>query len=302
MNANGWSVETVEACLQRIAVSSAAKLQTKDYRASGKYPIVDQGQEFIAGWTNEDAAVNSALLPLIVFGDHTRSFKFVDFPFVRGADGTQLLKPRDDIDPLYFYYACRAIDLPSRGYNRHFTILKNKEIPLAPPHEQQAIGRVLRRIERGIDVQNHQLRASEDLKRATMRELFARGLRGEAQKESEIGSFPESWTIVPFPDACSIARGQVDPKADPYASMLHVGPENVEQDTGRLLTCSSAKELGLISGKYQFQPGDIVYSKISTKSSKGRFSRFRRRLQRRYVSTHTPRGIRLLLLVHLPAF
>src|SRR6266436_4315679 len=154
MNINGWSVETVETCLEGVAISSSAKLQTRDYHASGKYPIIDQGQAFIAGWTDNDAAVISAPLPLIVFGDHTRAFKFVAFPFVRGADGTQLLKPRDGIDPLFFYYACRAIDLPSRGYNRHFTLLKNTEIQLAPPAEQPEIARVLRRVEHNLELQN----------------------------------------------------------------------------------------------------------------------------------------------------
>jgi type I restriction enzyme S subunit len=208
MNSYGWSVETVESCLDRVAIPSAAKLQTKDYRRSGKYPVIDQGQAFIAGWTDDEAAVIAAPLPLIVFGDHTRAFKFVDFAFVRGADGTQLLNPRYGINPLYFYYACRAIDLPSRGYNRHFTILKNKEIRLAPRDEQQEIARVLRRVESGLEIQNQQLQASENLKRAAMRELFTRGLRGEAQKETEIGSMPESWEVVWVEDnAFAISKG-----------------------------------------------------------------------------------------------
>jgi hypothetical protein len=211
MSANGWSIETVEACLERIVLPSAAKLQTKDYRASGKYPVIDQGQAFIAGWTNDNATVISAPLPLIVFGDHTRAFKFVDFPFARGADGTQILKPRDGIDPLYFYYACRAIDLPNRGYNRHFTILKAKEIRLAPPDEQQEIGRVLRRVESGIELQNRQFQASEDLKRAAMRELFTLGLRGEAQKETEIGPVPESWELTPFDQVFKLTSGNTRP-------------------------------------------------------------------------------------------
>jgi type I restriction enzyme S subunit len=193
MSIDGWSKETVEACLERTAFPSAAKLQTKDYRTSGAYPIIDQGQTFIAGWTANNAAVISEPLPLIVFGDHTRAFKFVDFPFVRGADGTQLLKPRADIDPRFFYYACRAIDLPSRGYNRHFTLLKEAEIRLAPSDEQSEISRVLRRVEDSLEAQDQQLRASAELKRATMRALFTRGLRGEAQKETEIGLIPGSW-------------------------------------------------------------------------------------------------------------
>ncbi len=258
-----WNSETVAECLVKVPAPNGGKLQTKDYKRAGKYPIIDQSQDLIAGWTDDEEGVISSSLPLIVFGDHTRAFKYVDFPFVRGADGTQLLKPRTDIDPLYFFYACRAVDLPSRGYNRHFTILKEKEIPLPlETTEQQAIGKLLQRVEQAIDVQSKGIQIALELKQSTMHELFTRGLRGEAQKETEIGLMPENWEIAPFDGALSIAQGQVDPRIEPYASMLHIGPENVESNTGHLLKCKTAKELELISGKYKFSAGDIVYSKI----------------------------------------
>ena len=107
--------ETVENCLEHLSLGSLRKLQTGEYRATGKYPIIDQGQGFVAGWTDNERGLISTCLPVIIFGDHTRVFKYVDFPFVRGADGTQVLKPRAEINPLFFYYACRAIDLPGSG-------------------------------------------------------------------------------------------------------------------------------------------------------------------------------------------
>lgn len=191
-----WNSEPVAACLVKVPAPNGGKLQTKDYKPDGKYPIIDQSQDLIAGWTDDDEAVISSPLPIIVFGDHTRAFKYVDFPFVRGADGTQLLKPRRDIDALYFFYACRAIDLPSRGYNRHFTVLKEKEIPLPPKAvEQQAIGKLLWRVEKAVDVQSQEVNVAQELKRSAMRDLFTGGLRGEAQKETEIGLVPQSWNV-----------------------------------------------------------------------------------------------------------
>ncbi len=70
------------------------------------------------------------------------------------------------------------------------------------------------------------------------------------------------WKQIPFDEAASIAEGQVDPQHEPYASMVHVGPENIESGTSILKNCATAKSLGLISGKYLFRPGDIIYSKI----------------------------------------
>src|SRR5688572_17025126 len=99
MTNSEWTSETVERCLERPSVLNSVKLQTKDYQTHGAYPIIDQGQELIAGWTDMSEAVISTPLPVVVFGDHTRIFKFIDFPFVRGADGTHLLRPRAGIDP-----------------------------------------------------------------------------------------------------------------------------------------------------------------------------------------------------------
>ena len=95
-----WSTATVEDCLERINLGMIQKVLTRDYKPSGDYPIVDQGQGLIAGWTDDSKDLISNNLPLVVFGDHTRAFKYVDFPFVRGADGTQLLKPKSGIEPL----------------------------------------------------------------------------------------------------------------------------------------------------------------------------------------------------------
>ena len=202
-----WLMVTVGDCLQPLRLGGARKALQRDYKSSGNFPIVDQGQNLIAGWTDDDAGLISTDLPVVVFGDHTRKFKYVDFPFVRGADGTQILRPKSGMDPLFFYYACKAIDLPSRGYNRHLKVLKEREIPNPPMHEQIGIAQALRRIDSAISTQEKQLGTLAELKRATMQTLFTRGLRGEAQKETEIGPVPESWELKSLCDHFSVVSG-----------------------------------------------------------------------------------------------
>lgn len=192
-----WTTESVADCLVPVPVAGKSTIQSRDYKPSGRYPVIDQGQEKIAGWTDNDGAAIESPLPLVVFGDHTRIFKFLEMPFARGADGTQLLRPKSGIDPLFFFYACRAIEMPSRGYNRHFTILKSKELSYpASDEEQKAIAAVLRQTESALSEQSQFLETLQELKRATMTHLFTRGLRGEAQKETEIGLLPESWLVA----------------------------------------------------------------------------------------------------------
>jgi len=140
------------------------KVKQSDYQPIGLVPIIDQGQSFIAGYTDKVSPYKDNL-PVIVFGDHTRVLKFVDFPFVAGADGTQVLIPDSTIfEPLFAYYALSTIEIPSRGYNRHFSLLRESSLPLHPLDEQREIARMLQAVDTRI--------ASEQARRAALEELF----------------------------------------------------------------------------------------------------------------------------------
>ena len=73
---------------------------------------------------------------------------------------------------------------------------------------------------------------------------------------------PEGWNVRPLLSTVRIANGQVSPKVEPYKSMVLVAPDHIESSTGKLLGKETAAEQGAISGKYLFDSGDIVYSKI----------------------------------------
>ena len=70
------------------------KTKQNEYAESGTYPIVDQGQTLVGGFTDDEDKVCKSELPVIIFGDHTKTFKFIDFPFCLGADGTKVLRPK----------------------------------------------------------------------------------------------------------------------------------------------------------------------------------------------------------------
>lgn len=211
-----WTTISVAESLLPVSVTGKTKIQARNYKPSGRFPVIDQGQDQIAGWTDDENAVIDEPLPLVVFGDHTRAFKFVDVPFARGADGTQLLRPKSNINPLFFFYACRAIDLPARGYNRHFTLLKEKQISFPKDDEEQkAISSVLHLVESVVMQQSELISNLQNLKRATMRELFTRGLCGELQKEVEIGLVPESWAVEPLGEHHTVVSGGTPSRSNP---------------------------------------------------------------------------------------
>lgn len=81
-------------------------------------------------------------------------------------------------------------------------------------------------------------------------------------KQTEVGVIPEEWEPRGLLSAVSIANGQVDPRKEPFRSMVLVAPDHIESGTGKLLAKRTAAEQRAISGKYPFGAGDIVYSKI----------------------------------------
>lgn len=119
------------------------KTQQKDYLSSGLYPIVDQGKDLIGGYTDDASRLCKVEPPVIVFGDHTRAVKYIDFPFAMGADGTKILVPKKGDDSRYLYHAIKAIKIEEAGYSRHFKFLKEARIPLPPLEEQKRIAKIL---------------------------------------------------------------------------------------------------------------------------------------------------------------
>lgn len=86
---------------------------------------------------------------------------------------------------------------------------------------------------------------------------------------------PKGWNLCQFAEVAEVGSGQVDPKVEPYASMVHIGPENIESGTGRILSPRKCSELGLISGKYEFDEDAVIYSKIRPHLNKVCFPSFK---------------------------
>ena len=85
----------------------------------------------------------------MIFGDHTRVAKYVNFPFIVGADGTKLLRPiHEDLTPefLYFFVQFMSQQIRDRGYSRHFQFLKSTFVPIPPKQEQTRIVAKLKEI------------------------------------------------------------------------------------------------------------------------------------------------------------
>ena len=132
-------------------ITPPRKILKSKFAESGRFPIIDQSQNEISGWTDDESAVINPEKPLVIFGDHTCSIKCIGVPFAQGADGIKILKPNDTLDPLYLFHTLRARPLEPDGYKRHFSKLKELEIPLPPLEVQREIVPEIEGYQRVID-------------------------------------------------------------------------------------------------------------------------------------------------------
>lgn len=178
------------------------KLQSNDYKETGKYPIIDQSQEFICGYSDDDSAlINKNSKELIVFGDHTCVLKFIDFPFIQGADGIKIFEPKraDEIDVRYLYQYLLSSRIESKEYKRHFSELKEK-LFLYPKtiNEQTKIADCLFSIDSNISSINEKVEKIKAHKKSLMQKMFPQ--KGQTAPVFRFPEFNTEWKKVTLGD------------------------------------------------------------------------------------------------------
>lgn len=127
--------------VKKVSLSAQKKTKQKEYLSNGVLPIIDQGHEYIGGYTNDLSKKVDCKLPVIVFGDHTKAVKYINFPFGAGADGIKVLQPEKNINPLYLYYGTKYLTyrIEDKGYARHYQDLEKKDLKVPLLEKQQNI-------------------------------------------------------------------------------------------------------------------------------------------------------------------
>lgn len=123
-------------------LTAPSKLTKKFYQQSGKIPIIDQGEKFIAGYADGIYKTVSADR-YVVFGDHSEHIKFVDFEFIQGADGLKILKAKPEVDAKFLYYAFKNFYQREQSYKRHWTKAKETKIPIPSLKTQKKVVEIL---------------------------------------------------------------------------------------------------------------------------------------------------------------
>ena len=205
--AGEWKIEKLSNLIS--IVTPPKKLPTSFYQAEGLYPIIDQSQNYICGWTNDEEALITENLPLIIFGDHTCALKIVNIPFAQGADGIKIIKTKNQIETNYLYQYLLLNSVVIEQYKRHFSILKEKIVifPKRESTEQQKIAACLSSLDELITAHSKKLDALKKHKKGLMQQLFP--AEGQTVPTLRFPEFREAgeWEVVKIGDFVESYRG-----------------------------------------------------------------------------------------------
>ena len=202
-----------------------------------------------------------------------------DMPKTVAVSGYYItMKPSNSIDG---YYIKTWMQLPQsiELYKAHATgsLLEKQrvqyptfsEIKYTVPDlaEQQKIGAFFRNLDNLITLHQRKFEKLQNVKKAMLEKMFPKN--GSDVPEIRFAGFTDAWEQREWIDTVDISTNMVKPKTGYYNDLPHIGPGNIESFTGRLLdNVNTVKEDNLISGKFYFNKGDVIYGKINPQLGK----------------------------------
>jgi type I restriction enzyme, S subunit len=189
---------------------------------------------------------------------YLRKVAYAEFDGICSGDITVLEQKGDGLLPELlpfvvqtegFYEHTQKVSAGGLSPRAKWRDLATYEFALPPISEQRRIAEILWAAEKA----EQRLRDSED----------ALGALDEAVLDEwmDKGS-GEGWREATLDDVCSVQQGQVDPTEPPYRDMIHIAPDDIEGQTGRILECKTAAQDSVQSGNYAFTSKAVLFSKI----------------------------------------
>lgn len=272
-NDGDWEVAKVGDVIKTI--TPPKKINSSEYKKSGKYPIIDQSQSFICGYSDDDdALMNHNNEDLIVFGDHTCVLKFVSFPFIQGADGIKIIKSKDSNKLVESFLFQSLLNNPvvSREYKRHFSELKEKEFCFSHRiAEQRKIASCLFSMDEYISATKAKLELLKIYKKGLTQKLFP--AKGKQRPELRFKEFEieGQWVEKRLGKVAEVFQGYGFPeklqgKTKGKYPFIKVSDISVTINKGSKYICNAVnyvdeEDLDVIKAS-PFPIGTIIFAKI----------------------------------------
>ena len=239
----GWEYKSFETCINKLP--KAKQVKTSEYSSGTKYPIISQEDKLISGYYDDESYVFHIDSPVVIFGDHTRVLKYIDFDFVVGADGVKIISPQKDLNAKFLLYYLQWYKIPNLGYSRHYKLLREIKIPLPPQSTQLAIVSELDKINELIRLKKEQLKDFDNLAQSLFYEMFGDPVENE-----------KGWEVKKLIEVSSLING----RAYKQNELLSEGKYKVLR-VGNFFTNSNFyySNLELEDEKYCYK-GDLLFA------------------------------------------
>ena len=190
----GWEYKKFENCI--VKSPKLKQVKKEAYNNGSQYPIISQEEKFISCYCDDESMVCHIDRPIVVFGDHTRVLKYIDFDFVVGADGVKVIIPIKSIDSKFLLYFLQWYNIPNLGYSRHYKLLKDVMVPIPNCTTQQTIISELDKLNKLIQIKKEQLKDYDALAQSIFYEMFGDPVVNE-----------KGWEVKKFGDLFKLKSG-----------------------------------------------------------------------------------------------
>ena len=238
--------------LQEFIDIKTGKLDANASSENGKYPFFTCSKDTLRINTySYDCEC------VLLAGNGDLNVKYYDGKF-DAYQRTYILECKNNIiSTKYLYYFMKkyveVLRNQSIGGVIKYIKLSNISDALIPVHnkeQQEKIVKEISQVEEIIDIRNKQLEELQNIIKSQFVEMFG---------NFEIND--KKWDMTNILDVASIDTNMTK-DFEKYAELPHIGIENIEKNTGKLINYISVKESNLTSGKYLFDDRHIIYSKI----------------------------------------
>jgi type I restriction enzyme S subunit len=194
---------------------------------------------------------------------------------ILGGD-LNIIYPNKRIDPIYLALALShgrlKKEISGKAQGKSVVHIKNsdlEDLELLSPNkiEQTQIGNYFQKLDSLINQHQQKYDKLSNIKKSMLEKMFPK--QGETIPEIRFKGFSREWAVRGWYDTVDISTNMVDPKDSQYGELYHVGPGNIESFTGKFYNnVLKVKDSNLISGKFHFNKGDLIYGKINPQLAK----------------------------------
>ena len=218
----------------------------------------------VCGYWNNANDLFKVSTPVVIFGDHTRILKYIDFDFVLGADGVKILQPIENINAKFLKYYLQYCKIPSLGYSRHYKLLKELQVPVPPLSVQEQIVSELDLLSGIIEKKREQLKEFDALAQSIFYDMFGDPITNE-----------KGWEVKKLGEVCESVSYGTSNSSTENGEYKYLRMNNITY-SGHI-DITDIKYIDVSDDEYEkyvVRKGDILFNRTNSKDLVGKTALF----------------------------